>query len=38
MINMTLEEELEELEQIELQKQYEQMSYDADAEYYGEQE
>lgn len=38
MINMTPEEELIELQEIELQKQYEQMSYDADAEYYGEQE
>lgn len=37
MINMT-PEEIEELEQLELQKQYEQMSYDADAQYYGEQE
>jgi hypothetical protein len=37
MINMTPEEIEYELEQIELQKQYEQMSYDADAQYYGEQ-
>ena len=29
--------ELEELENYELQKQYEMMSYDADAQYYGEQ-
>jgi hypothetical protein len=36
MINMSPEEELIELQEIELQKQHEQMSYDADAEYYGE--
>jgi hypothetical protein len=40
MINMTPEELVVELEELELQKQYEMLSYadecyDADAEYYG---
>lgn len=37
-LNKLTPEEIEELENLELQKQYEQMSYDADAEYYGEME
>lgn len=35
-LNKLTPEEIEELENLELQKQYEMMSYDADAQYYGE--